>query len=139
VWHNVAQIWQTPGAGEELMSGFTAEAAVAVLAADTGEEIAAQTAGRVDETMKSAILDLYRSAVTVGAEWGPDLDGFDRPSLALWGADDPYCGADFGQLMAKRLRSRLTVFESTGHWWPVQRAQESAAELERLWAGVADS
>jgi pimeloyl-ACP methyl ester carboxylesterase len=84
--------------------------------------------------MKAAILELYRSAVTVGAEWAPELDGFDRPSVALWGADDPYVSPEFAHRMAKRLGGRAVVYESTGHWWPVQRAADAATELERLWA-----
>jgi len=136
VWHNIAQIWQTPGAGEELMTGFTPDATAAALATEQGEEMAKATAGRIDDAMKAAILDLYRSAVTVGAEWGPALEGFDRPSLGLWGADDPYVSPDFGRSMAARLGGRAVVFEDTFHWWPIQRAKEAAAELEQLWTEV---
>ena len=71
VWHQAAQAWQTPGKGEKVMAGMTAETmqaalvAVGVPAAD-----AAKAARRLDATMKQCILDLYRSAVNAGCGVG---------------------------------------------------------------------
>jgi pimeloyl-ACP methyl ester carboxylesterase len=59
VWHDTAQIWQTPGRGEELMKGFTGEVLARGLAAQgIPPEMAREAATRVDDEMKSCILEL---------------------------------------------------------------------------------
>lgn len=86
VWHQAARAWQTPGMGEKVMAGMTAETlGVVLVAAGVPEADAATVAGNVDATMKQRILSLYRSAVNVGAEWEDDL----RPSRRR----DSSCGA----------------------------------------------
>jgi pimeloyl-ACP methyl ester carboxylesterase len=75
VWHKTAQLWQTPEVGEHVMTKFTAAALEKGLSAEgVPPADARETAAHVDDTMKRCILRLYRSAITVGAEWGPDLD-----------------------------------------------------------------
>src|SRR5262249_39666569 len=65
---------------------------------------AAAAASRVSDHMTAAILILYRSAVELGDEWGPALDGgLDRPSLALWGGDDIYARPGVADRMAARV------------------------------------
>ncbi len=72
VWHPVAQMWQTPGVGENVMQGMTTEAIVPAFVNDgMPEHVAREIAARIDERMKAAILPLYRSATNVGKEWGP--------------------------------------------------------------------
>ena len=67
VWHPIAQMWQTPGVGENVMQGMTAEAIVPAFVNDGMPEVVAkEIAGRIDERMKAAILPLYRSATNVG-------------------------------------------------------------------------
>jgi hypothetical protein len=43
----------------------------ALTAAGVSPEDAAAAATHLDDTMKRAILALYRSAISVGEEWGP--------------------------------------------------------------------
>ncbi|MFE7778700.1 hypothetical protein ACFU5O_33440 [Streptomyces sp. NPDC057445] len=57
------------------------------MAADVAEEMLR----RVDGSMGDSILTLYRSAVTVGADWEPGLANVSAPSLVLWGTLDPAC------------------------------------------------
>jgi pimeloyl-ACP methyl ester carboxylesterase len=138
VWHDMAQMWQTPGVGEELMAGFTPEALVAALADQTGREAAEETARHVDDDMKRCILTLYRSAVNVGEEWQGGVDELRGrfPALVLWGRDDPYVGAEFGERLAQRLGARLLMFDDSGHWWPFTKPAETAAALEECWASA---
>src|SRR5690606_28089184 len=71
-WHDAAQLFQTPEVGEEVVAAMAAEAMVPVLEEQgVPYESALAAAGRIDDTMRSSILALYRSAVTVGAEWQP--------------------------------------------------------------------
>jgi len=135
VWHDMAQQWQTPGVGEQVMAAFTPEMLEEGLAgAGIPRAYARETARYVDETMKRAMLSLYRSAVDVGREWQPGVETIDRPALILWGKDDPYVGPVFAERLAARVRGELVLFEGCGHWWPLERPAEAAAALERFWA-----
>jgi pimeloyl-ACP methyl ester carboxylesterase len=66
VWHDMAQVWQTPGAGETAVAGM----AGAPLEARAGQfeslgmskDAAQRVAGAVNEDMGRCILALYRSA-----------------------------------------------------------------------------
>jgi len=135
VWHDIAQQWQTPGVGEQVMEAITPAAmAEALAAAGVPAESARETARHIDATMKDAILRLYRSAVRVGAEWQPDVEKVTRPALVVWAQDDPYVAPRFGERLAARVRGELVMLEGCGHWWPAQRPAEVAAALERFWA-----
>jgi pimeloyl-ACP methyl ester carboxylesterase len=73
-WHTNAQIWQTPGKGEEWMEHLDPKALAAALhAAGVPIELATHTVKRIDDRMKNCILRLYRSAIHVGAEWTAGL------------------------------------------------------------------
>jgi len=137
VWHDLAQQWQTPKLGEEVMAMMTPEALGAGLAAvGVPAESAAETASHVDAAMKDCILKLYRSAVHVGVEWQADVEKITCPALILWGKADPYVEPRFAARLAQRVHGELILFEGCGHWWPLERAAESAAALERFWATV---
>ena len=56
------------------------------------------------------------------------------PALVLWGRDDPYVTPEYGERLAARIDAELVLFDDCGHWWPWQRAAESAAALEQLWS-----
>jgi pimeloyl-ACP methyl ester carboxylesterase len=137
VWHDTAQQWQTPGVGEALMEAFTPEALAAGLVAyGVPSAHAEATAARVDDRMTDCILRLYRSAVTVGAEWQPGVERVRRPHLGLWGDDDPFVSPTFGERLAARVGGRCIRLPGCGHWWPVQRPAEVARALEAFWAGA---
>jgi len=137
VWHDMAQQWQTPGVGEQVMAVFTPEALAGGLpAAGVPPDVARETARHVDATMKDCILRLYRSAIDVGREWQPGVEKIDRPALILWSKNDPYVAPIFGERLAARVRGRLVMFEGCGHWWPLERPAEAAAALESFWAAA---
>jgi pimeloyl-ACP methyl ester carboxylesterase len=138
VWHRAAQAWQTPQVGEQVLAQLTAGALEKALAtAAVPPDDARAAASVLDDTMKRCILRLYRSAVHVGAEWGPDLARLAAPGLVLWGEQDPYAAPVWGERLAKRTGARLVVFPGCGHWWPLQRPAEVAAELRHHWQGGA--
>ncbi|MBI5289124.1 MAG: alpha/beta hydrolase [Chloroflexi bacterium] len=134
VWHDTAKIWQTPGAGEQLMQAFTPDAMTGALSSQGLEESYARAVSeKIDDTMKTCILALYRSATKVAEDW-PPLKAPCPPGLVLWGADDPYCPVDFGQRLAERTDAKYAPFDGCGHWWPHQRAAEVAALLNEHWS-----
>lgn len=134
-WHDTAQAWQTPGLGEQVMELMTPELLAPALAPEMGEEAATSMAAHVDEEMKRAILALYRSAVTVGAEWQPAVDrlGARLPCTVLWGRDDAYAPPEYGRRLAERVGAEYVEL-ACGHFWPTAQPAAAAAALERLWS-----
>jgi pimeloyl-ACP methyl ester carboxylesterase len=138
-WHAMAQLWQTPTVGEEIIAGMLTlpidELVAGLEAGGAPPALAALQAGALDETMASCILALYRSAVTVGAEWQPAVAAMtQRPAIVFHGADDPYVALDVADRIAARLAAEYVVFASCQHWWPWERAAETAAALTRFWS-----
>ena len=138
-WHPMAQLWQTPDVGEQVMAGLLGMPTDDLIAGFVGggapADLAAAEAAHVDERMTDCILALYRSAVTVGAEWQPTVDAMPaRPALVFHGADDPYVPLAIAERLATRIAAELVTFPGCGHWWPREHVTESAIALERLWA-----
>ncbi len=138
-WHPMAQAWQTPEVGEQIMEGMLALApedlAAGLAAGGAPPDLARRQATHVDTAMADAILALYRSAVTVGDEWQDALEAMPhRPAVVFHGADDPFLATATAEAMARRLGAELVVYPDCGHWWPWERPAETAATLQRLWA-----
>lgn len=90
---------------------------------------AAVAAQPLDDRMKDCMLRLYRSAVTVGAEWQPDLKNVSCPSMVLWGAKDHACPVVF-RLSGCRPPSFARSELDTGHWFELERPEDVAEALE---------
>ncbi len=136
-WHDMAKMWQTPGVGEQVMQAMTGDALKTALSGGgVPAEASDAMASHIDDTMKSCILPLYRSAVNVGKEWDAELKDIPKAGLLLWGADDPYMQVAHAQSLAKKVGAKIVSLPETGHWWPVQRPDEAAKILEEHWASV---
>ena len=135
VWHEIAQVWQTPGEGEALMEIMDEDAFAAALEdARVPPEPAREMARHGDDAMKACILSLYRSAVTIGADWADALPGLAQsPGLVLWGEHDPYASVPVGRRLAERTGAHFHLFEGAGHWWPYERPAEVASLLVNHW------
>jgi pimeloyl-ACP methyl ester carboxylesterase len=136
VWHDMAQAWQTPEVGEQVMELMVGDAMVDGLR-EAGHHDPESCVTNIDERMKSAILVLYRSAVHVGAEWQPTVERNSRPALVLWGTHDPYVPADMARRLADRVHSRVEWLEG-GHWAMFEHSQQTARALEAHWAQADD-
>ncbi|HTH06995.1 MAG TPA: alpha/beta hydrolase [Ilumatobacteraceae bacterium] len=141
VWHDFAQIWQTPGAGEEYFVNLLATPAedrVALyesigIPRDTGTELVAAA----DATMGDCILSLYRSAAQPAMKaWGDELDpAATKPGLAIIAPNDPFVRAeDLAGQVADRLGARKHVLAGQGHWWMLGDPAAGAAMLRDFWA-----
>jgi pimeloyl-ACP methyl ester carboxylesterase len=134
-WHPLAQVWQTPGEGEKYMEEeLTAEFGIEHLVENGVPREYAERNIWLNDYGKQTILDLYRSAIEIGAEWQPDLEQLDLPALVIWGRADPYVPLEFGERLAARIKGELVVLEC-GHWWPFEKPAETAAALLRHWVG----
>lgn len=91
VWHDFAQIWQTPGAGEQYFAdtlAMPAEARVELHASiGITPDVAAELVAAGDEEMRRCVLALYSFSHTAGdgrvgcarARWrSPTRDGHDQ-------------------------------------------------------------
>ncbi|CAM5447456.1 oxidoreductase [Streptomyces spiroverticillatus] len=140
VWHPLAKIWQDQVEGNRFMRELRAEPFAEDLAAgfDVPIGLAKDMASRVDEPMKDSILKLYRSAVSMGAEWEPGLSAVSAPCLVFWGALDPACQIEFGRKLGASLHASEVVEMDSNHWPLLQRPAEVAEILEGHWSAYAD-
>lgn len=143
VWHDLAQIWQTPGAGEQhvaaMMAGSSEERIAAVSAMGVGPEIAPALVAAQNADMGAAILRLYRSAAQpVLAEAGADLEqAAARPGLAILATEDHFVGSEeIRRRAAERAGARTEVLDGLGHWWMIEDPARGAEVLTRFWAGL---
>src|SRR5207249_2565333 len=139
VWHQVAKVWQTPGAGEDFFTATLAQSPEergAVYAAMFGVPLDAAVAlnRAMDDTMAACILDLYRSAVDVGIEWAPAFHDVPKPGCILLAGEDPLLDPELAKRATKRAGATLTELDGVSHFWMLQDPARSAAAIEAFWA-----
>jgi pimeloyl-ACP methyl ester carboxylesterase len=144
VWHDLAQVWQTPGEGEQLVNtmfgGTVQDRADRMAALGIPMDIATSIAAEQGPEMARAILLLYRSAAQPAmAEAGRALENAAaRPGLSLLATEDPYIGSDDRRRRAAdRAGARTEVLEGLGHWWMVEDPVRGAAALWGFWETLA--
>jgi pimeloyl-ACP methyl ester carboxylesterase len=143
VWHDMAQVWQTPDAGEKALADWLATPAAgraaALEALGMTKVVALDVAKALDETMARCILNLYRSAAQPAmTRWGERLpEAAARPGLALIPTDDSFTGGEErARASAGRAGAQVEVLDGLGHWWMLQDPQRGADALRRFWAGL---
>ena len=142
VWHDMAQVWQTPGAGEEAVAavfGLPQADKVAMFESfGAPAAIAERMAAAADATMGECVLTLYRAgAQPYQAELSARLDGADpRPAHIISASDDPYVSAELGAATAERLGAAHTALAGRGHWWMLADPGEPADAMVAFWDGL---
>jgi pimeloyl-ACP methyl ester carboxylesterase len=101
------------------------------------QEPALDLASHINRTMADCILDLYRSAVSVGKQWGPDFAAIPAPGLVLIPSEDPFLNAASATRAAARADARTAALEGLGHWWMLQDPSRAATVLREFWATLA--
>lgn len=139
-WHEVARIWQTPGAGEDFFEQQLArpaeERAGVFKQFGVSHDDAVAMAGSLDRTMAGCILALYRSAVDVGRQWAPEFRDVAAPGLVVVPSEDPFLSAEGARRAARAARARLVDLAGRGHWWMLQDPAQGAAMLEQFWESL---
>jgi pimeloyl-ACP methyl ester carboxylesterase len=142
VWHDLAQVWQTPGAGEaavEAMLDDPTARAQGLVAFGMRAEVAVEMAQNYDEAMGRCTLALYRDAAQPAlARLGENLPAAAaRPGLMVLATDDHFCGTDdMRRRAAARAGAQVAVLDGLGHWWMVQDPARGAAALTAFWDTV---
>ncbi|MFC4950887.1 alpha/beta fold hydrolase [Pseudonocardia sp. GCM10023141] len=143
VWHDLAQMWLKPGAGEklvEMMFGASlAERAERCVGLGMPQDIAEAVAAGQNDEMGRALLVLYRSAPQpVLAALGEHLPAAAiRPGLCLLATEDHFGGSDETRRRgAARAGARVEVLEGLGHWWMLQDPARGAKAVGEFLASV---
>jgi pimeloyl-ACP methyl ester carboxylesterase len=142
-WHQLAQVWQTPGAGEEYFTtvlGLPIDDRVqAYEGAGITTDAATAFAEAADEEMGRCILALYRSAHREALDvWAQDAGSAKAGTgLVVVPAADPFVGGTDAPLrMAHRLGAPAEVLDGMGHWWMLEDPEGAAQLLEDFWASA---
>jgi len=139
-WHDMAQVWQTPGEGEEAVAGMFGrteqESREVLISFGMPEDIASAIAPAQDELMGKCVLSLYRSAPQPEmVQLGERLKTTEqRPGLVFIASEDFYAGTpEMCTSVAENLGADVYTLEGLGHWWMFEGATLAAAALERHW------
>ncbi len=134
VWHDRAQIWQTPDAGEEavaaMVSADPADTAARYQSLGMSTDIANKVADGVNSDMARAILSLYRSAAQpiVGDFFSTLANASARPGLAIIATDDPFVGGELlGRKAATQASAEVGILAGEGHWWMCSNPEAGAS------------
>ncbi|HBH75339.1 MAG TPA: alpha/beta hydrolase [Acidimicrobiaceae bacterium] len=142
VWHDMAQAWQTPEVGEQVVAAMTGASRADRLAMFEGlgmpGSIAEAHADAVDEAMGACVLTLYRSAVPPALpELGARLRAaVRRPALFVIAEQDPYVPADLAVSTAGDLGGTVVRFADQGHWWMIGNPAAAASALVDFWSSL---
>jgi pimeloyl-ACP methyl ester carboxylesterase len=142
VWHDMAQVWQTPGAGEEAAAAMVADPATraaGLVARGVTPDVAEEMAKSWSDDMVRCVLALYRDAAQPAmARLGEHLPtAAARPGLAIQAVDDHFVGTDdMRRRAAERAGARVDVLDGLGHWWMLQDPARAAAVLTEFWESL---
>jgi pimeloyl-ACP methyl ester carboxylesterase len=142
-WHDLAQIWQAPGTGEEAidrMVNSTVEARTADLV-ELGMryDVAQHVAEGQNAVMGDCILKLYRDTAQPTMQTvGHNLEAAAlRPGLSIMTGEDHRVGTDEQRRRAaRRAEAQLEYLDGLGHWWFSQDPDRAAKVLSAFWAGL---
>lgn len=140
VWHDMAQAWQTPDIGEQVVAGFTGSSLDDRIALFVGlglpQDIAGELAAGLDEEMGRCILRLYRTGAqpAVGV-LGDRLAEMELPPGMIVDAElDEYVSTELSQAVAERLGTEMLRLDGRGHWWMVADVDPVADALVTFWS-----
>ncbi len=139
VWHDMAQAWQTPDVGEQVIEGMTGGSVEDRTAIFTGlglpEDIAGELGAAADATMGRCILRLYRTgAQPMVGDLGDRLAGMELPpGIVIDPELDAYVPTEQSNEVAERLGVGTLPIPGRGHWWMVSDVDGIAGELIAFW------
>ena len=144
VWHPLAKIWQTAGAGEDWVAAQLMESPAqrAAFLTDRGMDavIAARVAAGFDETMGACILRLYRSMPQAAlARTGAGLEAASaKPGLTVLATQDTAVGTDEQhRRAARRGGAQVAELSGLGHWWMTENdGRTGGRALASFWSSL---
>ena len=145
-WHDMAQVWQTPGEGEAFVDAVAAMPAAdrVPMLVDAGmTEAGARACAEANgPEMGACILTLYRSAIQPNmALWGEQFVALHaRPeTLVVIAHDDHYTGGpDLARRVAQKWGAGVAELDGLGHWWMMQDPAALRRHAQRLLERLTD-
>ena len=140
VWHDMAQAWQTPGVGEEVLAGMAGssldERTSLFVGLGLPEDIAGELAAALDDEMARCILRLYRTgAQPAVGQLGDRLASTELPPGLVIDAElDEYIDSALSNEIAERLGTEVLRLDGRGHWWMVTDIDPVADALIEFWS-----
>lgn len=142
-WHDLAQTWQTPGAGEaaiaQMMDVPHEDRTANLISRGLASQVAHHVAQGMDTTMGECILKLYRdTAQPTMAIAGENLErAAARPGLSILPTDDHWVGTDQQRRRAaQRAGAQTAVLDGLGHWWFTENPDTAATVLNDFWRAL---
>ena len=143
VWHDQAQVWQTPQAGEAAVRQMLLVPAEALAqryeSFGMSPAIALKVAAGANRDMGRAMLALYRSAAQPAMrDFGKILPkAKSKPVLALIATEDTYGGGGtLARRSAERAGAKIAVLNGAGHWWMCQQPKQGAEAINAFLASL---
>lgn len=143
VWHDMAQVWQTPTAGEQAIAQMSSmpngDRVARYVSVGMAKAIAGKVTADANPEMGRAILALYRSAAQPAIRnLGNGLPrAAAKPGLALIATEDHYCGGEtLARRSAERAGAKVTVLDGLGHWWMCQQPKQGADAINAFIANL---
>ena len=142
-WHDMAQGWQAPELGEQMVAGMVAMPDDQFVDAFSGlgmtREIAAEVKSHINDEMARCILTLYRDAaqpamVEVGKQF---VAARPKNGLVIIAEGDHFAGSpETMTSVANSVGAAIAVLPEVGHWWMCQRPDLGAEILMAHWASL---
>jgi pimeloyl-ACP methyl ester carboxylesterase len=143
-WHDMAQAWQTPDVGEEVIAAMldrSREERVEMYESFGMQgAIAEAHADAADAAMGECILSLYRSAAQPAmADLSARLRAAERrPSLQIIAEEDGFVAGELAAETAADLGADVVRLPGQAHWWMVTGPGPAADALTAFWARLGD-
>jgi pimeloyl-ACP methyl ester carboxylesterase len=140
VWHDMAQAWQTPDIGEQVIAGMTTSSNDDKVALFVGlglpDDIAASLAAGLDAEMGRCVLRLYRTgAQPAVGQLGDRLAAMELPpGLVVDAEHDAYINSEQSNEIAQRLGAEVLRLDGRSHWWMVADIDPVADALIAFWS-----
>ncbi len=140
VWHEMAQSWQTPDVGEQVIEAMTSASDDDKVALFVGlglpTDMASELAAGLDAEMGRCVLRLYRTgAQPAVGDIGDRLAAMDLPPGLVIDAElDPYIASHLSKEIAGRLDAEVLSIADRGHWWMANDVDGIADSLIAFWA-----
>ena len=134
-WHGLARLWRTPGVGELFFAMTTRGAMKMALKRGQPKPLPEEAfelffKANKDRGTQRAILRLYRASPAGALErLGPPLRELNRPTLVVWGAQDPYLRVEQAERQKRTFPdAEVVLLEESGHWpmWDAPEETEAA-------------
>jgi pimeloyl-ACP methyl ester carboxylesterase len=139
VWHDMAQAWQTPDIGEQVIAAMTSSSGDDRLALFVGlglpDAIASALADGLDTDMGRCVLRLYRTGAQpeIG-QLGDRLAAMELPPGLIVDAElDAYVSSELSNAVAERMGTEVLRLDGRGHWWMVHDTDPVADALVNFW------